>query len=167
MRSSGLEPPRTIRSTRPSTLSTGERYVRPRPDRPFCADSGTYGRYRTTDDRSGSSPVASRFAIAQMLGRLGRTDSACAPPASLERGALDRQRSSGHAARWWGDGLHSARVERRAAGRRPVGCEHACDERAGMCGAGGYEPGPSFAPELLTNLLIGRPCASARSWGLE
>ncbi|HEV3071469.1 MAG TPA: hypothetical protein VGY76_08605 [Solirubrobacteraceae bacterium] len=36
-----------------------------------------------------------------------------------------------------------------------------------MCGAGGYESGPSFAPELLADLLIGNPCASARSWGSE
>ncbi len=47
VRSSGLEPPRTIRSTRPSTLSTPARYVRRRPDRPFCAVSRTHRTHRT------------------------------------------------------------------------------------------------------------------------
>ena len=47
VRPSGLEPPRTMRSTRPSTLSTVARCVRPCPDRPFCADSGTHRTHRT------------------------------------------------------------------------------------------------------------------------
>lgn len=66
----------------------------------------------------------------------------------------DRKRSGGHALGWW-DGLHGACVQRCAAGWWPVGREHACDERSWMRGAGGYEPGPSFAPEMLTDLLIG------------
>ena len=37
VRPSGLEPPRRTISTRPSTSSTDARYVRPCPDRPFCA----------------------------------------------------------------------------------------------------------------------------------
>jgi hypothetical protein len=36
-----------------------------------------------------------------------------------------------------------------------------------MRGAGGYEAGPSFAPELLTDLLVSGPCASARSRGVN
>jgi len=36
-----------------------------------------------------------------------------------------------------------------------------------MSGAGGYEAGPAFAPELLADQLIGGPCAPARSGGLE
>ena len=80
---------------------------------------------------------------------------------------VQRQQSGNHAAGWRRDGLHGARVERRTAGWRPVRCEHAGDERSGMRGAWGYEPGPSLAPELLTDLLIGRPCASARPRGLE
>src|ERR1035441_2667297 len=75
--------------------------------------------------------------------------------------------SGGHALGWWRDGLHGARVERRAARWRPVRREHACDERSGSRGAGGYEPGPSVAPELLTSPLIGRPCVAARSGVLE
>jgi hypothetical protein len=47
MRPSGLEPPRTKRSTRPSTLYARRRWVRGRPDRPFCAVSGTHGTHRT------------------------------------------------------------------------------------------------------------------------
>jgi DNA invertase Pin-like site-specific DNA recombinase len=47
VRSSGLEPPPRIHRTRPSTLFTGERYVRQRPNRPFCAVSGTHGTHRT------------------------------------------------------------------------------------------------------------------------
>jgi hypothetical protein len=47
VRPSGLEPPRTKRSTWPSTSSADARYVRPRPDRPFCAVYGTYGTHRT------------------------------------------------------------------------------------------------------------------------
>jgi site-specific DNA recombinase len=47
VRPSGLEPPRTKRSTRPSTSSTDARCVRPCPDRPFCAVFGTHGTYRT------------------------------------------------------------------------------------------------------------------------
>jgi hypothetical protein len=79
----------------------------------------------------------------------------------------DVRRSGGHASGWWRDGLHGACVQRRAAGWRPVRREHACDERSGMRGAGGYEPSPSLAPELLTHPLIGRPCAPARSGSLE
>jgi hypothetical protein len=36
-----------------------------------------------------------------------------------------------------------------------------------MRGAGGYEAGPSFGPELLADPLIGGPCAPARSGDLE
>lgn len=36
-----------------------------------------------------------------------------------------------------------------------------------MCGAGGYEAGPSLAPDLLTSLLIVRPCAPAWSGFIE
>lgn len=58
--------------------------------------------------------------------------------------------------------MHGARVKRRAAGWWPVGREHACDERSGACRAGSDEAGPSFAPELLADSLIGGPCVSAR-----
>jgi len=47
VRPSGLEPPRRTISTRPSTLSTIARYVRQRPDRPFCAGSRTHRTHRT------------------------------------------------------------------------------------------------------------------------
>jgi site-specific DNA recombinase len=47
VRPSGLEPPRRTISTRPSTSSTDARYVRPCPDRPFCAVSRTHGTHRT------------------------------------------------------------------------------------------------------------------------
>lgn len=36
-----------------------------------------------------------------------------------------------------------------------------------MCGAGGDEAGPSFAPQLLTDTLVGSSCASGRLGGLE
>src|ERR1019366_4331396 len=36
MRPSGLEPPRTVKSTRPSTRSRGCRWVQGRPNRPIC-----------------------------------------------------------------------------------------------------------------------------------
>ncbi len=42
VRSSGLEPPRTIRSTRPSTRFARGIWVRGRSDRPFCASSRTH-----------------------------------------------------------------------------------------------------------------------------
>lgn len=79
----------------------------------------------------------------------------------------DRQRSGGHTPWRWRDCLHGACVQRCAAGWRPVHCEHACDERSGMCGAGDDEAGPSLAPELLTDPLIGRPCSSTRSGDVE
>lgn len=80
-----------------------------------------------------------------------------------EPSGTDRQRSGGHALGRWRSGLHCARVQRRATGWWPVRREHACDERSGMRGAGGYEPGPSLAPELLADPLVDRPCAAARS----
>jgi hypothetical protein len=42
MRPRGLEPPRTIQSTRPSTGCMGCRYVQRRPKRPTCAVSRTH-----------------------------------------------------------------------------------------------------------------------------
>src|ERR1019366_425345 len=79
----------------------------------------------------------------------------------------DRQGSGSHAAGRWRDRLHRACVQGCASGQRPVSGEHTCDERAGMRGAGGYEAGPSFAPELLADTLIVSPDGSARSWCVE
>jgi hypothetical protein len=47
VRPSGLEPPRTVKSTRPSTSFAHAIYVRPRPDRPFCEDLRTHRTHRT------------------------------------------------------------------------------------------------------------------------
>jgi hypothetical protein len=45
------------------------------------------------------------------------------------------------------------------------------ESRAGITegsgGAGGYEAGPSLAPEQLTDILVGRPCVSAWLHGRE
>jgi site-specific DNA recombinase len=47
VRPSGLEPPRGKLPTRPSTLFAHAIYVRPRPDRPFCAGLRTHRTHRT------------------------------------------------------------------------------------------------------------------------
>jgi hypothetical protein len=47
VRPSGLEPPRGNLPTRPSTSYAREIWVRPRPDRPFCAGSRTHRTHRT------------------------------------------------------------------------------------------------------------------------
>jgi site-specific DNA recombinase len=44
VRPSGLEPPRAVKPTRPSTLFACAICVRPRPDRPFCTVCGRIGR---------------------------------------------------------------------------------------------------------------------------
>lgn len=47
VRPSGLEPPPRLHRTRPSTLFARAIYVRPSPDRPFCAGSRTHRTHRT------------------------------------------------------------------------------------------------------------------------
>jgi hypothetical protein len=47
MRPRGLEPPRTIQSTRPSTLIRRCTCVEGRPERPFCDGSSTHGNHWT------------------------------------------------------------------------------------------------------------------------
>jgi hypothetical protein len=47
MRPSGLEPPRAVKLTRPSTRRTARRWVQPVPNRPFCGLSRTRWTYRT------------------------------------------------------------------------------------------------------------------------
>jgi hypothetical protein len=75
----------------------------------------------------------------------------------------EREASRRHAA-WWGrDGLDGAGVQWCASGWRPVRCEHTCHERAGMRGARGYQAGPALAPELLADLLVGRPGVATRA----
>ena len=101
MRPRGLEPPRTIQSTRPSTRYGRRRLVQGRPDRPFWADCRTHLTHPERWMFSGCShavgllmPVraASSAALSLLSNReiRGRGGARCSPKRALEDGYARR-----------------------------------------------------------------------------